>query len=187
MSEDVIIRCCAPTLAAIKTGTIFNASFTGRQDMLDTLRSLNRRLSGKGIAAIPLNYRDGKALIYLYRPRLLERDLRDGEAQKLLKKCGYTGLEPAGMLMKLKRALEEESGFPHEIGLFLGYPPEDVKGFMEHKPCKYTGMWKVYDSDVDSAKQMLRKCRNCTTAYLKRYHEGWSLSRLTVQPVKSKA
>ena len=28
----------------------------------------------------------------------------------------------------------DESGeFPHEVGLFLGYPPEDVKGFIDHR------------------------------------------------------
>ena len=28
----------------------------------------------------------------------------------------------------------DESGeFPHEVGLFLSYPPEDVKGFIDHR------------------------------------------------------
>ena len=32
MSEDTVIRCCAPTLAAIKTGSLFSCSFENRED-----------------------------------------------------------------------------------------------------------------------------------------------------------
>ena len=36
--------------------------------------------------------------------------------------------------------------FPHEMGILLGYPVEDVVGFMkdEGKDFLYTGYWKVY-------------------------------------------
>ena len=36
--------------------------------------------------------------------------------------------------------------FPHEIGLLLGYPPEDVSGFIENggKNFLCSGYWKVY-------------------------------------------
>ena len=47
--------------------------------------------------------------------------------------------------------------FPHEIGVFLGYPLEDVKGFIENKGKNflYSGYWKVY-SDVERAKSYCR-------------------------------
>lgn len=37
--------------------------------------------------------------------------------------------------------------FPHEIGLFLGYPVWDVEGFIKNKGLNYKicGYWKVYD------------------------------------------
>ena len=40
-----------------------------------------------------------------------------------------------------------EMPFPHELGLLLGYPAEDVRGFMGigYKKCLYTGYWKVYE------------------------------------------
>ena len=51
--------------------------------------------------------------------------------------------------------------FPHEVGLFLGYPPEDVEGFIENKACscKLTGYRKVY-SDEEKAKKFLRNTVN---------------------------
>ena len=72
--------------------------------------------------------------------------------------------------------------FPHEIGLFLGYPAVDVKGFMEHRECKCTGLWKVFESDEAEAQRYFARCRRCTEGYLKRNQQGWSLSRLTIQP-----
>lgn len=41
-----------------------------------------------------------------------------------------------------------EQQFPHEMGLLLGYPIEDVVGFMEHsgKEYLYSGYWKVYEN-----------------------------------------
>ena len=32
---------------------------------------------------------------------------------------------------------------PHEVGLFLSYPPEDVKGFIDHRASgfKSAGLW----------------------------------------------
>ena len=51
-----------------------------------------------------------------------------------------------------------ESGeFPHEVGLFLSYPPEDVKGFIDHRAndFKCAGLWKVY-GDVEQARAAFR-------------------------------
>lgn len=45
--------------------------------------------------------------------------------------------------------LQSDPDFPHEIGLFLGYPAEDVKGFIENKAAcsKCSGCWKVYGDE----------------------------------------
>ena len=44
MSEETVIRCCAPTLAAIKTGSLFNCSFESREELTESLRMVNRCL-----------------------------------------------------------------------------------------------------------------------------------------------
>ena len=48
MSDEMVIRCCAPTLAALKTGSLFNCPFSSREEMTAGLRALNRSLTGKG-------------------------------------------------------------------------------------------------------------------------------------------
>ena len=182
MSEEMLIRCCAPTLAAIKTGSLFNCTFESQREMTESLRAVNCCLLRKGVTALPLRNRDGKALIYLCRIDMLEADLRDPLAEAILREKGYPEGKPIRRITHLMRRLRECDSFPHEIGLFLGYPPVDVRGFMEHKTCKCTGLWKVFESDEKEAQRYFARCRHCINAYLQRSREGWSLSRLTIQP-----
>ena len=182
MSDEIVIRCCAPTLAAIKTGSLFSSPFESREEMTASLRTINRSLLSKGVCAIPLRYENGKALIYLYRPSMLEEDLLNPVAAELLKDAGYPGGSASGHIAWLIRRLNESKSFPHEIGLFLGYPAVDVRGFIRHGECKCSGVWKVYESDTAQAERAFARCRHCKKAYLQRNREGWSLSRLTIQP-----
>ena len=74
----------------------------------------------------------------------------------------------------------DESGeFPHEVGLFLSYPPEDVKGFLEHRPCKCVGCWKVYENE-EAAKKTFAKYKACTRVYCRQLASGIDIERLTV-------
>ena len=71
-------------------------------------------------------------------------------------------------------------GFPHEIGLFLGYPPADVDGFIHrHDECRLVGAWKVY-SDVDRARLTFDRFKRCTRICLDRWQRGVPLERFTV-------
>ena len=49
MSEEMLIRCCAPTLAAIKTGSLFNYAFESQRELTESLRAVNRCLLRKGV------------------------------------------------------------------------------------------------------------------------------------------
>ena len=182
MSDETLIRYCAPTLAAIKTGSLFNCPFSSREEMTASLRAVNNCLLRKGVCALPLRYKNGKALVYLYRPLMLEQDLRDPVAVDILREAGYPGCNPGACIGWLIRRLKKYDTFPHEIGLFLGYPAVDVRGFIRQGDCKCTGLWKVYESDEVQAQRIFARCRHCTKAYLQRSQEGWSLSRLTIQP-----
>lgn len=50
------------------------------------------------------------------------------------------------MLTRLAQRMEAVGDFPHEVGFFLGYPAEDVVGFIRNKGqnFKFCGRWKVY-------------------------------------------
>ena len=180
MSTETLIRSCAPTMACLKTGNMFNCAFDSQKQVTEELRHLNQRLKGKGLRILPLRWRDGKALLYLYRPKRLEQDLRDPLAKELLSECGYRCGDVNACLARLIFRLRTEKDFPHEVGLFLGYPPADVDGFMHRKKeYKFTGLWKVYD-DVEGAMRQFAKCRHCTEVYLNCLSHGFSLDKLAV-------
>ena len=77
MSEDLVIRHCSPTLAGIKTGSLFSCDCPDRKALTAALSGLNRKLVPKGIRVLPLRVFRGRALIYVYRPHALENDLAD--------------------------------------------------------------------------------------------------------------
>ena len=177
MSEELIVRHCAPTLANLKTGSLFVCPITDRPSFFSSLRSLNELLVPKGLRALPLRIREYSALVYLYRPSRLKKDLEDPAAIKILQDHGYSCYGKClPTLIERVRASEE---FPHEIGLFLGYPPEDVQGFLDHRPCKCSGCWKVY-GDENKAKKTFDLYKKCERVYCQQLAQGIDIKRLTV-------
>ena len=183
MSEENLIRHCSPTLAGLKTGNIFGCDFDSKAELYAEIRHLNRRLHSKGLRVIPLRYQEQRALIYVYRPEKLKQDFDCCETCRILKQ-GYETENQNQCLAELISRLRDEEEFPHEIGLFLGYPPEDVLGFIEKKPCLCTGCWKVYHNQKEAVK-LFAKYRKCTEIYLHEYHKGKSLEKLAVSERKA--
>ncbi len=181
MSEEAVILHGAPTLAGIKTGSLFRCEYESAEAMRLSLREWNKRFSGKGLRVVPLSFENNKALLYLYRPGRLFRDLSDNAAGEILSGCGYCEGAPAKCLSCLAKRIQSNGDFPHEIGLFLGYPREDVRGFIEHRDCdlKCVGCWKVY-RDAAKAQKTFRLFRKCSQLYRQRYINGTPIERLTV-------
>ncbi len=181
MSDDDLVRHCAPTLAGIKTASLFTCPYKTRDSLLDSVRQMNKRLTGKGLRVLPLRFSDKKALIYIYRPKKLSADLADTAAAEILERCGYESGSCEKCIVKLVQKLRQQKDFPHEIGLFLGYPPEDVCGFMEQGPdcCKCTGCWKVY-GDEAAAQKKFAQYKKCTRVYCDQLAKGNNIERLTV-------
>lgn len=181
MSEEMIINHCSPTLAGIKTGALFNCAYPSERELRSSVRSWNKTLSPKGLRVLPLRYNGRTALIYIYRPAMLSADLENELARRLLAKCGYVSETPEGCIVQLMRRFAECDEFPHEIGLFLGYPPEDVCGFIANKACGYkcAGYWKVY-GDEEKAKKAFARFEKCTHCYCQQHAKGTGIERLAV-------
>lgn len=181
MSEDLVIQHCSPTLAGLKTGSLFSCACPSEAEVRGEVRRLNQILVPKGLSALLLRCTGQRALIYLYRPDRLRRDLSCRSAHALLGRLGYTCVSADRCLVELARRLRREEGFPHEIGLFLGYPPEDVRGFIQQrgKGCKCVGCWKVY-GDAAQAQKRFALYQKCTEVYYRQWSRGASIGRLTV-------
>ncbi|MBR3309062.1 MAG: DUF3793 family protein [Lachnospiraceae bacterium] len=184
MSDQTIIEQCAPTLAGIKTGSLFSVKFPDEKTAVQEIRELNKKIRSKGLRAIPVGVQKKRTLIYLYRPEDLRRDFENPEVLAILKDRGYPCESVSGCIVQLVKRLAGEKDFPHEIGLFLGYPPCDVRGFINSPKdgVKFVGYWKVY-GDPNRARQLFAKYKKCTQTFRKNHRLGVSLSQLAVTSI----
>ncbi len=179
MSEGLLLRHCSPTVVGLKTANMFVSHFDSKEQEYSTLKILNKKLCSKGLRIIPLRHNEDKVLLYLYRPEKLKKDLKDSLADKLLQSCGYSCGNMNLCIVQLIKRLRENKDFPHEIGLFLGYPPEDVCGFIENKAqcCKCVGCWKVY-GNAEKAQATFEKYKRCTELCCSLSAKGISVEKL---------
>ncbi len=181
MQELLLIEKCAPTLAGLKTGSMFSCKCGDVNVLFNEITTLNERLGSKGVKVVPIKFWQSRALIYVYRPERLQKDFESEEIREILSQRCYHSVKPSECLETLIGKLRSSKEFPHEIGVFLGYPPEDVKGFIENnaRKEKYTGHWKVY-GDVEKSKSTFEKFNKCTRIYKDRYSRGTSIEKLIV-------
>lgn len=186
MSEQLIIRHSAPTLAGLKCASLFNAQYDNFNTLLAEIETFNRRFQKKGVRMTILRHGNGTALVYLYRTEKLEAVLRDPKVQELLRKLGYDEFTIESVLEVLRAHLDDSGEFPHEIGVFLDYPVDDVEAFIEKqgKDYKCVGLWKVY-TDVEKAQKTFELFKRCSRIYREKFNEGFTMDKLTVAPVHS--
>lgn len=182
MPEEALLEYCSPTLAGIKTANLMNIPFPDQSTAEQAVLEMEEILAEKGICVKLFQYARGRALIYLYRPHLLLQDFASDEVREFMMSIGYTQIDPEQCLEVLGNRIRSDARFPHEIGVFLGYPIEDVKGFIHHrdKDCKWTGLWRVY-GDVEHAKRTVRKYDNCTRIFWENWDRGKRVKDLAVK------
>lgn len=183
MLEQALIAHGAPTLARLKTGNLFNLACPCGEMLEREIEALSPILEQKGVRLTLLREKDGRYLLYLYRPQALEAALSDPQTAAFLAGYGYpAGCGAGKAIALLRRRIGQSEAFPHEIGVFLGYPLTDIVGFIRHegRDCLCCGSWKVY-SEPERAKMLFARYRKCTEAYTRLFAAGISLSRLTVQ------
>ena len=127
-----------------------------RRRLTQLLDACEKNLSHAGIRARILSWRPCGAIVFVYRPDRLARSMADPRVSRALALGGYRASQAgraAGDAAWLDALLEQlgarfscETGVPHEIGFFLGFPYEDVAGFIAHRGRNFIcfGCWKVY-------------------------------------------
>lgn len=191
MFEQELIEHCSPTLASIKAASLFTYTYKSLKELHVRVDYWNSKMKRKGITFDILSENVGvnKALIYVYRRADLEKILNRDEISKFLLKQGYLiddneidgEVNCEKIILQLKKKFEKLNQFPHEIGIFLGYPIGDVKGFIENHGCncKCTGYWKVYCNEEEATKTF-RKYKKCRDIYMNLWISGRSVMQLTV-------
>lgn len=179
--ERVLLTHCAPTLAGLKCANLVR--LTGpRAELEAAAQAWKATLAPRGVHVRTARWDGDSALLYLYREGHLRREWEKPGAADFLRRHEY---DPGAAVQEnvelLLRRIARRPCFPHEIGLFLGYPLEDVQGFIENcgKNYRLCGCWKVY-GDPQAALRCFARYEKCARVYLQCYQNGHSLSRLTV-------
>lgn len=146
---------CAPLMKKLAMANILTLS---KKEAVG-IRAL---LKGTDISCRFLCVKGDKVVLYLYREKELFAYLQSETVRKFLKEYGYLEEDTGELIKKLSKRIRlygnGQTDFPHEIGVFLGYPLPDVKGFIENdgKNFAYMGYWKVYHNVQEAAKLFCR-------------------------------
>jgi hypothetical protein len=161
--KSMIMCFGAPVISGLRCAILLNLSRPG-EDMRSRWESARSEIS----AMTPVEFAEISAtersvLVMVYRPELMLRAIEPDEIRKFLSRLGYESFDSASScIARLKERFKSE--VPHEMGIFLGYPLEDVLGFIDNggRNFKYLGYWKVY-GDKRSAIEKFREYRKAET------------------------
>lgn len=171
---------CAPTLMGIKAANLICCAKKEYTNLKELLLEYNTFMNSKGIYVEALWETVRCVMILIYQKKTLVKILKSLDVINFLKKYGYkneTSIQET--LEHLRKNVNKNGDFPHEIGIFLGYPLEDVEGFIKNngKNCQACGFWKVYSDPENKIKlfEKYAKCRKVICRYLDR---GTSIRQL---------
>lgn len=162
----------APTINGIKSACLINFK-RGNDNIHELWKSkANFWLKNLQIEWLLMNEfnKSNNALVLIYHRNLLKKILNCECACEILKMRNYPLPDVDKCLECLKNKFSYCDEMPHEVGIFLGYPPEDVKGFIENRNAKNLenlSYWKVY-GNAEKARKIFQEYKRveCEAALL---------------------
>ena len=171
-TEYTIGRHCGVTFAGLKPASLVSIN----RSESDVIGCLAADFRARGFCFVELGGCRGKLLVYVYHAGRLRKLLFSQEVKMFLRSFGYEYNSVGEAVEQLKEKMSGE--FPHEIGVFLGYPLSDVRGFIaDPGGCILCGCWKVY-SDADEAKRIFERYRRCSASICRHMRNGKSLTQI---------
>lgn len=178
--EVKIANQCAPVLAGIKPSNMLVLENKHIHDVV-------RVLEGTGLSWRCLYAGEEKNIWLLYRKEAMEEIVGGKEQMLFLKEWGYKEDTLERMLIKFSQRFrqyrkDKNLPFPHEMGVFLGYPMADVKGFIKYegKNYLYCGYWKVYEN-VEERKELFRTYEEIRKVFVEEARKGKNLWQITME------
>jgi hypothetical protein len=141
--EMQMIMQCAPLITGLKISNLLNIR---REDFM----SMHEIVKHSQLSRYLLFETEEKIVVLLFHRDSMESYLEKQQVREMLTRAGYVNLSVGCVLkefsIRYREYMETKNDFPHEMGLLLGYPIEDVEGFITHQgnDCLCVGYWKVY-------------------------------------------
>ncbi len=143
--KQYFLYSASPVIRGVKPSVLITLKNTCKEAFEEMKEML---CHNTGLKTEELYFRRDFFSILIYDENVLLKVLLSNKARELLNKRGYVKYDLDNLLKFLKYKFKTEK-FPHEIGVFLGYPPEDVESFILHEGKNYTccNYWKVYHNE----------------------------------------
>lgn len=208
--ERKVVLHCAPVLAGIKPASMFSCPLKSPTccgnprcrslkalDLYFAFTTCAEKLSESGVRLAVLTQRSSSVLVFVYREAELMRTISADEASEYLESLGYETGDLGKCLARLSQRIslpgavakaESPRSFPHEVGVFLGYPVEDVIGFIENRGDNYLvcGCWKAY-SHAGDARACFCRYKQCTAELTRRFQEGARIEEIAAPGIRRAA
>ncbi len=181
-TETQLALQCAPLLTGLKVSNLFIISVEKEGDFLEYL---DRATHNVDIEAYRLLEHQGKCVYLLYRKGALESFLAKEEIRDFFAEEGYCDFALEGILLGFRFRYQKHrlcgGEFPHEMGLLLGYPLEDVVGFVENEGEHFlcAGYWKVYANPNEKMK-LFRRFQRAEERLLRMLSKGISIKDVII-------
>jgi hypothetical protein len=154
---SVIMCNAAPTIENHKTSSLINFRNNNRNINNIWGKYKNEVKEKLDVDCFELKKDSTNTVVLFYNKEKIQLSIRDNKNMEFLKRFGYNETMTIEQCLSL---LGErfKCMCPHEIGVFLGYPIDDVVSFVDcpNTKCKITGYWKVYH-DLEKAKITFNK------------------------------
>lgn len=173
--EMLLALYCAPMISGIKVSNL--VVLTKEQSM-----ALCGNIRSSGLDVWFLNYVENSNPALIFRRDDMQKFLRRSDIREVLGRFGYSDFRLIPVLLQLSAHMRAykagEGAFPHELGILLGYPLEDVLGFMENdgENYAYCGYWKVY-GDIEEAKKVFDTYNEVRNVAVSQVLNGFGLIR----------
>lgn len=167
---------CTPMIVRMKVSNLLIIP-------IEDMKKVVGILKGTDISYEILFVQQEKVTVLMYWQDMLEEYLKKTDIQRFLQEMGYDCIELKDICQLFKqRYVAYRSGeldFPHEMGVLLGYPIEDVRGFIEQggKNCLYNGYWKVY-SDLHAKVRLFQTFEDAKEMLIHKVYKGVTLREI---------
>lgn len=172
MLEALLAYHCAPAMAGIKASNMVVCQKERIPDIHNEIEKLNNELNRKDIYIEILCECEKRVLAIVYRKSVLEKHLQSRMNRAFLVQYGYPEIGSLADYLNVLRTRLDCDTFPHEIGVFLGYPLHDIYCFINHRDegCLLIGEWKVYHN-VEEAEKLFCRFKACRKALVRHITE----------------
>lgn len=143
----------APTLEGKKPSSLI--SFTkSRRDLYSIWNTYRNEISSLiKIDDFEIHEDFRCKIVFFYNPYILREIINRSDNMKYLQELGYGDITNIISVLEILKSRFTLS-FPHEIGILLGIPWEDVNGFIKNSGANFimNGYWKVYSNPQRAAR-----------------------------------